>query len=261
MLGGGGNQTKILPNKSRYKTPPAPKPSHGTRPKSIQPVPAWPQHAPALPQPQPPPLAPCWDVTEWGHSWWHAVPSPHNSFVCPKEYSQVRPSFRHPISTLPCCWGLSLHPCWLLHHSLGSPWCPPWCLSWHHRTPSETCCAHRCQRFWCLVACTPPARLQSDWPGSLKEFILLMTHWGCSPAHALCALPGVSEHPCQAPWHGKERTALESGTGLAQPRQGQTCWSSPRHKTATEGKGTVCSPGSWQTGYQMGLSYSGGKSG
>lgn len=128
-------------------------------------------------------------------------------------------------------------------------------------TLSETCRAHRCQRFQCLVACTLPARLQPAWPGSLMEFILLMTHWGCSPAHALCALPGVAEHPCQVPRHGEERTALESGMGLAQPRQGQTCWSSPRHKTATEGKGTVCSPGSWQTGYQMGLSYSGGKSG
>lgn len=48
MLGGGGNQTKILPKKSRYKTPPTPKPFGGKRPKAVRTVPAFPPPGPSL---------------------------------------------------------------------------------------------------------------------------------------------------------------------------------------------------------------------
>lgn len=55
-------------------------------------------------------------------------------------------------------------------------------------------------------------------------------------------------------------SALGIGMVLTEPWQGQPGWSFQGHKTAPEGKEqTVLLL--WQTGYQMGLSSSGGKSG
>lgn len=63
MLGGGGNQTKTLPKKSRYKAPPPPqklrwKKTKSRKDRACTVPPAWPQPGPTLPPPQPSPLAP-----------------------------------------------------------------------------------------------------------------------------------------------------------------------------------------------------------
>lgn len=103
----------MLPNKSRYKTPPAPKPPCGTRPRASL----------CLPDPSmallcSSPSHSCWhpdgDITVQGYGWWHAdvlttVPS---SIVCLEVYGWDRPQ----LSTLSFhiasfIWGLFLHPC------------------------------------------------------------------------------------------------------------------------------------------------------
>lgn len=134
MLGGGGNQTKTLPKKSRYKTPPAPKPFGGKRPKAVRTVSAQfpaPGPSPAPLRLHPSPLL------------WHRTGRPVSgdaaggmgtSLPPPPAPSQpegqtVRPAFDTQFPGY--LSDLGAVPVWLLElASLPSilPHIPPWCL-------------------------------------------------------------------------------------------------------------------------------------
>lgn len=138
MLGGGGNQTKTLPKKSRYKapSPPPPQNSGGKRPKAVRTVPAQfpppgPSLAPLCLHPSPLPWHPSKEASKRGCSWWHGdIPATVPSSITCLEVRELGQLL------IPCFQAtffyLGAIPVWLLLGlaSLPSvlPHIPLWCL-------------------------------------------------------------------------------------------------------------------------------------
>lgn len=127
----------MLPNKSRYKTPPAPKPCCGTRPRaglclldpSVALLCSSPSHSCTLMG-----TSPCRDMAGGVQTSSPWCPVPSSAWRC---MVGIDLSFQHSVTTSSLLFGgcscipvgVSITPQDLSAVSL-------WCVSWHHRTPT-----------------------------------------------------------------------------------------------------------------------------